>query len=51
VAIGTLFSVCAGILIGMKLYFRLASRPEDRRFLKELWYGSGWNDGQDRRKK
>ena len=47
---GTVFSICAGILIGLKIHYAIAAEKEDkkaediktyRRILKELWYGSG----------
>ena len=54
VAMGILFSVCAGILIGLKAYFLFISQKEERRekqlsaykrLIKDLWYGSGWPNG------
>ena len=53
-SLGTIFSLCAGILIGLKLYVKYfckedkSANEKTNQFWHDLWYGSGWPSGKNR---
>ena len=53
-SLGTIFSLCAGILIGLKLYVKhfckedKSANEKMNQFWHDLWYGSGWPSGKNR---